>query len=209
MWPHHPRTAQLREFLEGGTLGPIQRASGAFTFRLSRDTDNIRLQPSLAGGSLLDVGCYPVYGIRWAFAAEPVRVQAHARFEHGVDVEMNGSLWFADGRVATFDCGFIHPFRQWLELTCSEGVAFVPDMWLPPARAVVDIRKDGTYHVEELAVEGHDQIVHMIENFSRAVLDDQPVTPSPEEAVKTLRVLDALAESAREGKAVEVATNES
>ena len=42
----------------------------------------------------------------------------------------------------------------------------------------------------------------MIENFSRAALDSQPVSPAPEEAVRTLRVLDALAESAREGRVV-------
>ncbi len=44
----------------------------------------------------------------------------------------------------------------------------------------------------------------MLENFTRYVLEDRPVQPDPEEAVKTLRVLDALARSAREGRVVEV-----
>jgi xylose dehydrogenase (NAD/NADP) len=117
---------------------------------------------------------------------------------------MTGTLWFADGRVAAFDCGFIHPARQWLEITGTRGVVFIQDMWLPPKRAFFDIREEAGYDTETMAVEGHDQIQHMLENFGRYVLEDRPVAPSPEEAVKTLRVLDALAKSAREGRPIPV-----
>lgn len=205
MWPHHPRTAQLRAFLDSGRIGPVQRVSATFTFRMaSLDSPNIRLRSDLAGGSLLDVGCYPVYGIRWVFQAEPVRVWASARFERDVDVEMNGMLWFEDGRVATFDCGFVHPLRQWLEVTGTEGTVFVQDMWLPPRRAAFEIRMAGEYDIQVQAVDGHDQIRRMIENFSRAALENSPVSPDPRQAVKTLRVLNALDRSARTGKIVEL-----
>ncbi len=203
MWPHHPRTARLRKFLDENGVGPVQRVASSFTFLLPPDPTNIRLRLETAGGSLLDVGCYPVYGIRWAFGAEPVRVWATACVERGVDVAMVGTLWFADARMATFDCGFVHPFRQWLEITGTTGVVFVQDMWLPPRRAIFEVRKDSSYETEVNAIEGQDQIQHMLENFGRFVLEKKPVTP-PEEAVKTLKVLDALARSAREGKAVEV-----
>jgi D-xylose 1-dehydrogenase (NADP+, D-xylono-1,5-lactone-forming) len=55
-----------------------------------------------------------------------------------------------------------------------------------------------------VAVEGEDQIQHMLENFSRYVLDNTPVVPAAEEAIKTLRVLDALTRSAREERVVPV-----
>jgi predicted dehydrogenase len=200
MWPHHPRTAQLRQFLDAGGIGAAQRVSAAFTFPLRPlDAANIRLRPELAGGSLLDVGCYPVYGIRWAFGAEPVWAYATARYLNGVDVEMNGLLRLADGRVATFDCGFTLPPRGWMEITGTEGVVDVPDLWLPSPRATYTVRRIGR-EPQEVAVEGHDQIAHMIDDFCRAVLHGEPVKPSPDEAVKTLRVLDALALSAREGR---------
>jgi predicted dehydrogenase len=202
MWPHHPRTQHLRQFLDSGGIGDIRRVSGTFTFPMRPlDTGNVRLKPELAGGSLLDVGCYSVYGIRWAFGAEPVKVYAAATYHNGVDVQMDGILWFADGRMATFDCGFTLPFRRWLEITGTEAVVWVPEMWLPLPRATYYIRREGQ-PVEEVALEGEDQIQQMIENFSRAVLENQPVTPPPEEAVKTLRVLDALARSARDGQIV-------
>lgn len=203
MWPHHPRTAKLREFLDRGGIGEVRRVSGAFTFLLPFDPTNIRLRPDVAGGSLLDVGCYPVYGIRWAFGAEPVRAFATATYKHGVDVGVNGMLWLADGRVATFDCGFELPMRQWLEITGTEGAVCVTDMWLPAPHAVFRVEREGQTP-ERHTVTGEDQIVHMLEDFGRAVLQREPVRPDPEEAVKTLKVLDALARSAREGRVVEV-----
>jgi len=128
-----------------------------------------------------------------------VRAWAAARYQHGVDVEMNGLVWLADGRVGAFDCGFTMPLRGWMEITGSEGVVYVPDLWLPGPRATFTVRREGRPE-EEVAVEGEDQVVRMIDDFSAAVLDGRPVCPSPDEAVKTLRVLDALARSAREGR---------
>jgi predicted dehydrogenase len=192
-WPHHPRTARLRRLLEGGALGDVRRVTGTFTYAMRPlDPTNIRLHAELGGGSLLDVGCYPIYGIRWAFGAEPVRVYATARYQHGVGIELSGTLWFADGRVGTFDCGFTLPSRQWLEISGTEGVVSVPEMWSPPGRARYFVQTNGR-PAEEEAVEAEDQILHMIENFSRAALDGTPVSPSAEEVVRTLRVLDALA----------------
>jgi predicted dehydrogenase len=204
MWPHHPRTQHLRRFLDSGGIGEVRRVSGAFTFQMKPlDSNNIRLKPELGGGSLLDVGCYHVYGIRWAFGAEPVRAYATATYQHGVDVEMNGVLRLADGRMASFDCGFTLPFRGWMEIVGMEGTVDIPDIWLPSAHATYTIRREGK-PVEEVVIEDEDQIQHMIENFSRAVLENQPVAPPPDEAVKTLRVLDALAKSAREGREIAV-----
>jgi predicted dehydrogenase len=203
MWPHHPRSAMIRDRLRSGAIGNVRRVAGTFTFRLPPDPANIRLQPQSAGGSLLDVGCYPVYGIRWAMGQEPVRVWATARYEFGVDVEMNGVLWFDGGAVASFDCGFVHPMRQWLEIVGETGTIHVPEMWVPRDRAEFELQRDGGKS-ETTSAGGVDQIRCMLENFSRHVLEDQPVLPSPEEAVKTLRVLDALARSAREGRVVDV-----
>jgi predicted dehydrogenase len=205
MWPHHPRTARLRQFLDSGGIGAVQRVTGAFTFRLEPLTpENIRLRPELAGGSLLDVGCYPVYGIRWAFGVEPVRAFATLRSQHVVDVSVDGQLWFADGRTASFDCGFTMAYRGWLEITGSEGVVWVPDLWLPGPRATFEVRRDNQ-PVEAVVLEEADQVVCMVEDFSQAVLAGRPVNPPAEEAVRTLRVLDALARSAREDRVVAVA----
>ena len=109
---------------------------------------------------------------------------------------MSGLLWFSDGRTGAFDCGFKLPLRGWLEITGTDGVVTVPEMWLPSPRATFYVQRENR-PPEEVAVEGEDQIVHMLEDFARAVSRGEPVQPAPEEAVRTLRVMDALARSAR------------
>ena len=203
MWPHHPRTRRIRALVDSGAIGQVQQVRGAFTFPLPLDPGNIRLKADLAGGSLLDVGCYPVYGIRWAFGEEPVRVYAAAKYDFGVDVQMSGLMWLADGRVASFDCGFTSPLRQWLEIVGTTGVIRVPEMWVPGPSATFAVERDGK-PAEVHATEGEDQIAHMLDDLSRAVLDRQPVYPDPRNAAGTLRVLDALARSAAERREVDV-----
>ncbi len=202
-WPHHPRTAQMKQLLQSGKLGRVERVTGAFTFTMALDQANIRLSSDSGGGSLLDVGCYPVYGIRWAFGEEPVKVWAAARYQRGVDVELSATLWFADGRIANFDCGFVHPFRTWFEVVCTKATLTVPEMWVP-RKANYLVQLNESPDVEETVVTGQDQIQCMLEDFGRYVLEDRPVWPAPEEAIRSARVMDALALSAREKRCVKV-----
>ena len=208
MWPHHPRTAKLRALLDAGTIGPVQKVVAAFTFHMNPlDPANIRLQPAAGGGGLLDVGCYTTYAIRWAMGADPVAVYAKARYEHGVDVAMSGVWTFADGRTATFDCGFTHPLRTHVEIVGTTGCVRVPNLWIPDARATFEvIRQHGDFGhtVEGVETPGENQTVRMLDEFAAAVRENRDCRPGPAEAVKTGRVLDALAASARAGREVAV-----
>jgi predicted dehydrogenase len=204
MWPHHPRTRRIRQLLDDGVIGTVQRVTAAFTFKMDPlSIDNIRLQPAMGGGSLLDVGCYPVFGIRWAFRAEPLRAFARARLLNGVDVEMSGHLLFADGGVASFDCGFTFPYRPWMEIVGTKGMMRIPRMWLPHVKATWEVELNSESPVEH-SVDGECQMVHMLDDFATAVFEDRDPDPPPDEAVKTLRVMDALARSVREGREVGV-----
>jgi len=204
MWPHHPRTHAIRKILDAGTIGELRRVTGVFTFKMETlDLANIRLQPGLGGGSLLDVGCYPVYGIRWAFGAEPVSAFARAKLVNGVDVELTGQLAFADGRLANFDCGFTTPMRQWFEITGDKGVIKIPDLWAPGEKATYQVERH-LEPAETFTITGENHMVHMLDDFAKAVWENRDPTPAPDEAVKTLKVLDAISRSVREGKEVPV-----
>ena len=208
MWPHHPRTHKLRKFLDSGAIGDVLKVNAAFTFNLDGlPTSNIRMQPEAGGGGLLDVGCYTTYAIRWWMRAEPVSVYAKASFVNGVDVAMSGVWTFADGRMCNFDCGFTHPLRTWVEIVGSKSVVRVPNMWIPDERATFHvIRQDGDFGtiIEEIDTPGEDQMVHMLDDFAAAVREKREPVPNPDEAVKSLKVMDALIRSAKEGKEVAV-----
>ena len=75
--------------------------------------------------------------------AEPEAVFATASYEYGVDVEVNGQMWFPGGRVGMFDCGFTLPYRTWLEAAGTEASVCVTRMWLPDPAASYLIERDG------------------------------------------------------------------
>lgn len=208
MWPHHPRTRKVREFLDRGAIGAVTKVNAAFTFDLKGlPTDNIRMQPHAGGGGLLDVGCYTTYAIRWWMRAEPVKVFAKAVFANGVDVAMSGVWTFADGRTANFDCGFTSPLRTWVEIVGTEAVVRIPNLWIPDERAVFEVhRQAGDFGnaVEVIATPGENQMVHMLDELAAAVREKREPSPNPDEAVKTLKVLDALKKSAYDGVEVEL-----
>ena len=209
MWPHHPRTKKIRETIDSGAIGEVKKVNAAFTFNLEGlPTNNIRMQPQAAGGGLMDVGCYTTYAIRWWMRAEPVSVFASAQFVNEVDVAMSGVMNFADGRTANFDCGFTHPLRTWVEIVGTTGVIRIPNLWIPDDRATFQIhRQKGDFDtsIEEIETPGQNQMVHMLDDFAEAVREKRECVPNPDEAVRTGRVMDALAQSAKVEKTVAVA----
>src|SRR5262249_25885517 len=52
MWPHHVRTARMRQLIDAGIIGKVEKVCGSFTFLLPLNPGNIRLQSALGGGSL-------------------------------------------------------------------------------------------------------------------------------------------------------------
>lgn len=202
-WPHHQRTARIREEILRGVVGEVQHVRGSFSFQLELDPGNIRLQPELAGGCVMDVGCYPVYGALWVFGRLPQRVFACAQYQFGVDISLTGMLDFGEGKTASLDCSFIWPFRQSLEIVGTRGRLWVPDMWLPPDPAVFFVeREEG--ETQEIRVHGANQIAAMLDDFSQAVLQRRRPTPDADNAVHLMQILDALRASARSGQPVTV-----
>ncbi len=95
MYRFHPQTFRLAEILRSGAIGEIRHAVAEFGHRLD-DPEDVRGVGSLGGGSLGDVGCYCVSGLRLAFGSEPIRATAFGRFdEWGADRDLGGVLEFA------------------------------------------------------------------------------------------------------------------
>jgi predicted dehydrogenase len=79
----------------------VRSVQACFGFTLPSSGDNIRMNPDLGGGALLDAGSYALSLIRLAMGAAPVRVQAEASWaDTGVDISMTATLVYADGRRA-------------------------------------------------------------------------------------------------------------
>jgi D-xylose 1-dehydrogenase (NADP+, D-xylono-1,5-lactone-forming) len=100
-----PQTIALRELLKDGLIGKVLTIQASMGF-LVEDLRNIRFNPALGGGALLDVGSYPVSLVRMIAGERATRVQALACWSStGVDSSMVGSMEHASGLLAQISCG--------------------------------------------------------------------------------------------------------
>jgi predicted dehydrogenase len=107
VFPFHDQMRRLRELIAGGVIGDLREIQSNFHFFMTHRGTNIRMSAELAGGALLDVGCYPVRLARYLFAAEHTSAWAAADYDPGgVDLSTWGCLGFPGGRRLLLSCGF-------------------------------------------------------------------------------------------------------
>jgi predicted dehydrogenase len=201
MWRHNPQTARLRELLDEGAIGAVRLVRAAFSFMLTREVD-VRLDPELHGGGLMDVGCYCVSGARFVVGGEPLRVSAEVvNGPTGVDMRLTGLLRFEGDVLATIDCGLDLPSRSELEISGTEGRIVLADPWHCIEPAIVVERG---YDREIVAVEAADSYTLELEDMAAAIGGERAPLLGRADAVGQARVIQALYRSAREGYAAPV-----
>ncbi|ROR24245.1 putative dehydrogenase [Comamonas sp. BIGb0124] len=104
-YAHQPQTQALLGLVRDGSIGEVVSVSASFGFSAGNPQTNIRFQPSLGGGALLDAGSYPVSLIRLVMGEAPRRVLAMASYASSdVDMRTAALLEYADGRHAMLSC---------------------------------------------------------------------------------------------------------
>ena len=202
MYRFHPRSIAVKELIESGAIGPIQLVRAAFAF-LHRDPSDYRFKPEMGGGALLDVGGYAVSAARWLIGAEPIEVQATAYYgpESGVDETLGGLLRFPGGEIGVVTCSFRTALRQNYEVVGRDGVIEVSLAFVPEGEEAPLVLIRGA-DVETVRFPKTDQYQLMVEHFADCVLHGRPLRFPPTEARANMRVLDALAQSARTGRLI-------
>jgi predicted dehydrogenase len=199
MYRFHPRIDRVAKLIADGAIGPLRGVQSSFTFRLRR-ADDIRLQKDLAGGALMDVGCYCVNVSRTLASAEPVEAQAFAHWtQGGVDAQMAGTLRFESGLLAQFDCALTLERRESFQAVGPEGHLSVSAAFLPGLGETTIEEHHGRAGRSIHTLPGADEYQLMVEHFADAVLGGRPVRYPASEAAANLRAIEALYRSARNG----------
>jgi predicted dehydrogenase len=199
MWRHHPQTRRLVELLDAGAAGRVRVVRTAFAFDLAteRGTGDTRFDPGLDGGSLMDVGCYCLNGLRLV-AGDPERARGEQVIgPSGVDVLFTGALGFADGVVGHFDCGFVVPRRAGLEVVGEEATLLVPDPFTPRTLGI-DVLRPGA-EAERIPIEPANSYRLELENVSAAIRGEAPLLLGRDDAVGQARTIAELYASAAVG----------
>jgi predicted dehydrogenase len=199
MYRHHPRIRRAKEIAASGEIGQIRAIHGAFTFNGKDSAGDIRHVAEWGGGSLYDVGCYPISAARLLLGKEPeaVTVQAFFSPEHGgVDMMASGLVEFPGAVSLTFDCGMWAAGRNFLEIVGTKGRIVLDPAFLPSldndgllVEAEGKARIEGPY--------GIDAYVAQADQFARTLRGLEPAAYPPEDAVQGMKLLEACLVSAK------------
>jgi len=205
MYRCHPQTHRILENIRAGSIGEVRYIRSNFCFNIS-DLKNVRLRSELAGGVLMDVGCYCLNLSRYLADEEPEEVSATAHFgiESGVDEDFVATLRFPREIVAQFHVSFRTTSCAEAEVVGSYGKIRIPSPWKPDdKRSVYEvIDKNETCPV---VVENGGNIYRLeFKGFGRALRGEGDLPLEPEDAIANMKAIDALYASARSGKPVKL-----
>lgn len=188
MYRYSARIRQVREILESGVLGEIRFVSSTFGILLS-DQSSIKWDPSLGGGSLYDVGCYPINFAGMVMNAEPIAVSAEFVMHGGVDSLTSAVLRYENGAIAAINSWFQAARAVGSEIVGHKGRLIVPDTFLGNAGTLTLITAEG---VREYPVPASERYVLEVEDFADAVLNGRRPMLSLEETERNMRVIDKI-----------------
>jgi predicted dehydrogenase len=202
MYRHHPQTLKVQEVVRNGSLGDLRLIRGSYTYMQSRERD-VRLDPAMGGGSLWDVGCYPISYARSVIGTNPLEVFGWQVIgPTGVDVTFVGQLRFDHDVYAQVDSSFVTPFHTFMEIVGSEGTLNIPRPFKPGSDEKVYLtRGDKT---ETIKIKGPELYGGEVEDMADAILLGHAPRISLEDSRANVGVITALLESARLGRPIQV-----
>jgi len=193
MYRFHPQIRYALEQIAAGAIGPVRLARGAFAFDIRSRSDDIRLRADLAGGSLMDVGCYPLNFFRAVFGQAPQSVGARADVPAGSEVERTVAalLDFGGGRLGMLASSLELPWHQYAEVVGEMGRVLLPRPFTPGLNeTVVRIEREG--EMVERRFPPVDQYQLMVEHFADCVLTGTPPHLPPEDALEQAESIEAI-----------------
>lgn len=215
-----PQTGDLLALLNGGAIGQVRSVQASFGFLLRQAETNIRMKPELGGGALLDAGSYPMSLIRLVMGSAPQRVSAEASWARsGVDMSLAATLHWTDGRRAQLSCAMDVATHRHATIVGTEGVieteylnhtsaqAAGHPLGFQPSRMRVRRGIANTVPFETMPSGTGSGFRFAAEAFAKLVAanDTAAIGRAAAASVDIANTLEAIALSARQGRAVDVA----
>ena len=198
---HEPNTKQIIQFrkdLPYGKVLKVEAAAGYFDPR----TDHWKQKKSMGGGSMYDMGVYPLNAARYSTGLEPVAVTAHKsttrpEIYKEVDETMAFELEFPGGITAKCETSFGKGMNDLL-VTCEKG-------WykLSPFQAYNGVRGT-TSDGKNLNATIPNQQARQMDDDALAIINKTPVMVPGEEGLKDIRVVEAIYRSVAENRKVKI-----
>jgi predicted dehydrogenase len=190
-WRYHPLAARMREVVQT-ELGEIRHIEAMLCFPLPFPND-IRYSWELAGGAMMDAGCYTVNMVRWLAGAEPEVVSAEARLARPkVDRYMRAELRFPDGRTGRVTASMFSARLLALKafVRGTAGEMHVLNPLAPHFFHSLKIVRPGRTTRER--IQGDATYTHQLRAFAEQVRGGKPMSSDARDGIANMRVIDAI-----------------
>ena len=201
----HPQWLRAREIVRSGELGELRTIQSFFSY-FNRSPDNVRNQADIGGGALYDIGCYPIVTARFLFEAEPIRVMALADLdpEFKTDRDFCGLLDFGNGRRLQFTVSTQSASYQKVNAVgTKQRLEIEIPFNAPPDEVTRIFIDDGSQFANGAAVTETlppcNQYTLQGDAFSRVIRGEIAAPYGVDDAVRNMKIIDALFKSAQSG----------
>lgn len=211
MYRSHPLTHAVADAIKGGEIGQVKIVRTSFCYRTRKIEGNVRFDPALGGGVLMDVGCYCINFSRFIAGEEPsVLLAAGNRHETGVDDLVCGTLQFPSGILASFTCGMSTQADNTAYVLGTEGYIEIPVPWKPPVKGAqftiargIPPKMDSAAASptappappprQTISVDAPTELYGMeADDFAAAVIDGKPLPVTPEDTLGNMLAIEKL-----------------
>lgn len=202
MYRHHPQWIKVKELVDQKAIGDIKTIQSSFSF-FEDDPNSIVNSKEFGGGSLMDIGCYPISISRFLFNSEPKSISSVIEYhpDFKVDVLASGILEFETGTSVFFSSTQLADNQQAQIFGTKGNIKFEWPFNPPtdkPSKIWVTIGDD----CKTIEFETCNQYTIQADLFALAIINNTPVPTPLEDSVNNMIVIERLEESNKMGQRI-------
>ena len=191
MYRLHPQIARVVELVRSGSIGSVRHIHASFGFHAAYDPMSRLFANELAGGGIMDVGCYPVSMSRLIAGDEPHTVEGTGVLsDQGVDLYAAGMLYFDSGITARVATGVGQQLDNTVRVFGTQGSIQVPWPWRSPQEWEFELATEDK--TEVIRGEAKEIYISEVDEVDRCLAESAVESPAMtwEDSLGNAQVLD-------------------
>jgi predicted dehydrogenase len=133
----NPVIQKIKSIIDSGELGKIRMLKADFGFKAPYNPEGRVFNPKLGGGSLMDVGVYPLF-LCSLLLGKPELIKAAAQLTaSGIDESCGMTLKYENGAIAILSSSVVTSTEAEANISCEDGRIYIPARWYVPKEAQI------------------------------------------------------------------------
>ena len=195
----HPLFIELQQLLQRQLIGAVHTVRANFSVRIPYEAGSLRHEPTLGGGAMMDLGCYPLHWVRTLMASEPEVLSAKCiEGTPHIDISTQATLRFADGCIAYIGTSMAeHLSKQheaYIKLEGEYGEIEVFGLIAPHLNNSISITVNGQQKQYQIA--GEQTYYYQLQHVKACLLGLARPLTGGQDAINNMRLLDAIYQQA-------------